>query len=765
MADNMRSDINQASITEWNVRNFKSIKSAKIELAPLSILIGKNSSGKSSLIQTVLLMAQNSQSTADPNGTLHRIDLNGLLVNLGTYQEVLNSDAKKSRAQIEISGKARCDLSKTAFGINLFQGRSPRFGKSQTVMESPSTLDLSNLSIAWEMILTSPGRGVTTGLANIRQSQATLFQDGEKLQTIHAIQNTTTTMEIDVAHDEYDKKVSGRLKGYKSTTIPSGLMFEGAMEFEAMSLYGGIPHGGLVRSTKFGALLSVQENLWGPSGRNRVSSIFRQSLTVGKFGEAANIHRARQATNEAESELVFDSLSEAKAHYIIQFGEYLKKLNFNEIVSLRELERSIGFLLPILSLPIEIVKSKRNQQRELFDLEMGREELELAHKKIDHLKKKVQKAASSTEKVKLTGEIANHQMVIEHLDKKRSIIEEELKKTTGHEKITLTSLVKDMKKLGPAQTSFLFSEYEDQIIPALQSFWNDLRSDLIANFESITLGRETFYHLPAGVTFGARQIDEEPFSIVSSGVRKLNETLRKVVYLGPLRLEPRNVYDRAVSQISPQLPLGLKGELLARRIYENQSARFPVPPKQGRPDVVKMDFRSALNEWLIYLGLAEHEGIEVTPEASYGYKLLVDGRGLPAMGTGVSQVLPVIALCLMIPEGGLGLLEEPELHLNPAIQQKLGDFFLAVSKSDRQLLIETHSEYLVTRLRLRVAEDIEVRDQFNFIFTEWDSETGTTYRAVHADSDGLIHDWPKGFFDQVGTDVRALLKIAAAKKI
>jgi predicted ATPase len=119
----------------------------------------------------------------------------------------------------------------------------------------------------------------------------------------------------------------------------------------------------------------------------------------------------------------------------------------------------------------------------------------------------------------------------------------------------------------------------------------------------------------------------------------------------------------------------------------------------------------------------------------------------------------------MIPEGGLGLLEEPELHLNPAIQQKLGDFFLAVSKSDRQLLIETHSEYLVTRLRLRVAEDIEVRNQFNFIFTEWDKETGTTYRAVHADSDGLIHDWPKGFFDQVGTDVRALLKIAAAKKI
>jgi len=765
MSDKMKNEMSRASITEWNVRNFKSIKSAKIELAPLSILIGKNSSGKSSLIQTVLLMAQNSQSTADPNGTLHRIDLNGLLVNLGTYQEVLNSDAKKSRAQIEISGKARCNLSNTAFGINLFQSRFPRMGRLQTVIENPSTLDLSNLSIAWEMILTSPGRGVTTGLANIRESQATLFQDGNRLQTIHAIQNTTTTMEIDVAHGEYDKKLSGNLKGYKSPSIPQGLMFEKSIKFDAMSLYGGIPHGGLVRSTKFDALLSVQENLWGPNGRSKLNAIFRQSLSIGKYGEVTSQFGSRNSSEESEAQLDFATLADAKNYYINQFGDYLKKLNFNEIESLRELERSIGFLMPIFTLPIELVKAKSDRQRELFDLRIGEREIEMVEKKIRSLKEKISSNKSTSSKRDLEGEISNLESEVKHLQMKKRFIEESLASSVDTVKITLSSLLKDLEKLRPSQTSSMFADYEDQIVPALQTFWNDLRPDLVKEYASSTLGKEAIYHLPAAVTFSARQLDDESFSIVSNGVRKLNETLRKVVYLGPLRLEPRNVYDRAVSQISPQLPLGLKGELLARRIYENQSARYPVPPKQGRPDIVKMDFRSALNEWLIYLGLAENEGIQVTPEASYGYKLLVDGRGLPAMGTGVSQVLPVIALCLMIPEGGLGLLEEPELHLNPAIQQKLGDFFLAVSKSGRQLLIETHSEYLVTRLRLRVAEDIEVRDQFNFIFTEWDSETGTTYRAVHADSDGLIHDWPKGFFDQVGTDVRALLKIAAAKKI
>ena len=148
-------------------------------------------------------------------------------------------------------------------------------------------------------------------------------------------------------------------------------MFERNMKFDAMSLYGGIPHGGLVRSTKFDALLSVQENLWGPNGRSKLNAIFRQSLTVGKFGEVTSQFRARNSSEESETQLEFPTLADAKTYYINQFGAYLKKLNFDEIESLRELERSIGFLIPILSLPIELIKAKSDRQLELFDLRIG----------------------------------------------------------------------------------------------------------------------------------------------------------------------------------------------------------------------------------------------------------------------------------------------------------------------------------------------------------------------------------------------------------
>jgi predicted ATPase len=133
---------------------------------------------------------------------------------------------------------------------------------------------------------------------------------------------------------------------------------------------------------------------------------------------------------------------------------------------------------------------------------------------------------------------------------------------------------------------------------------------------------------------------------------------------------------------------------------------------------------------------------------------------------GVSQVIPVIGVCLLAEAGSLVLLEEPELHLNPNIQQKLADFFLAMIESGRQLIVETHSEYLITRLRLRAMQKPEVSNSFSFVFTEQEHETWspiaarspyTVYRTVRPDEKGELPEWPAGFFDQVTTDVQALL--------
>ena len=166
--------------------------------------------------------------------------------------------------------------------------------------------------------------------------------------------------------------------------------------------------------------------------------------------------------------------------------------------------------------------------------------------------------------------------------------------------------------------------------------------------------------------------------------------------------------------------------------------------------------------WLPFLDI---EGkIEVVPQGRQGFSLTVGGHVLPMLGTGISQILPVLTLCLTARRGDLVLLEQPELHLNPSIQQKLAEFLLAMSQVDRQIIVETHSEYFVTRLRLIQARNEKISKHIKLLFVEKTPESGTVYREVETNSFGEIQDWPKGFFDQASNDLRELMKTIAAKK-
>jgi predicted ATPase len=98
------------------------------------------------------------------------------------------------------------------------------------------------------------------------------------------------------------------------------------------------------------------------------------------------------------------------------------------------------------------------------------------------------------------------------------------------------------------------------------------------------------------------------------------------------------------------------------------------------------------------------------------------------------------------------------------MQQKLADFLLVMSKTGRQIIVETHSEYLITRLRRNAATDSEDHRYFTIIFVERDAKTGTSYRTVNVDEQGDLSEWPKGFFDHVAEDLRILMRKAAERQ-
>jgi len=178
-----------------------------------------------------------------------------------------------------------------------------------------------------------------------------------------------------------------------------------------------------------------------------------------------------------------------------------------------------------------------------------------------------------------------------------------------------------------------------------------------------------------------------------------------------------------------------------------------------------MPLGDALNLWLAELGLAD--SATATDRGRLGIGLTVSPVGsgknvdLTSVGVGVSQALPVLLLCLLAGRGTVVLLEQPELHLHPAMQLKLADFLLACARSGRQIMIETHSEHLVNRLRRHVAEDQSGgnRETVRLLFAEQDHGI-TSYRYSDINElGGLAEDWPKGFLDVASEEAGELLRL------
>ena len=82
-------------------------------------------------------------------------------------------------------------------------------------------------------------------------------------------------------------------------------------------------------------------------------------------------------------------------------------------------------------------------------------------------------------------------------------------------------------------------------------------------------------------------------------------------------------------------------------------------------------------------------------------------RNLADVGYGVSQALPLITEILR--EGGardMFLLQQPEVHLHPSAQAALGSLFCRTAGRDRQLIVETHSDHLIDRVRMDVRDGV-----------------------------------------------------------
>lgn len=240
----------------------------------------------------------------------------------------------------------------------------------------------------------------------------------------------------------------------------------------------------------------------------------------------------------------------------------------------------------------------------------------------------------------------------------------------------------------------------------------------------------------------------------------LESLLRDLLYLGPLRSSPRRIYTWSGAELPD---MGATGEYVVNTVLSSREQRKGALNKPGA-DI-------AIAEWLKRLGLVHDFRVEPLVEGRRLFEVKV--RKSPAspevlltdIGFGVSQILPVLALCFCAPEESTLILEQPDIHLHPSAQAGLADVLIeAMDRRGVQILFESHSEHLLRRIQRRIAEGSIKQDDIGLFFCSMEEDGSSSLSHLELDEYGNIANWPKDFFgDQFG-EIAAMSEAALKRK-
>lgn len=234
------------------------------------------------------------------------------------------------------------------------------------------------------------------------------------------------------------------------------------------------------------------------------------------------------------------------------------------------------------------------------------------------------------------------------------------------------------------------------------------------------------------------------------------DIISKIFFVGPIRETPKGLYNIGFETVPKYV--GPTGSYFASvLLHENKKEKIYILPS-GKE---KCTLSDALAEWMIHLNVAS--AVDVDRKNSFGFSVSIENMDhiksdIMNVGIGTSQVL--ISVLLSEPHEIL-IFEQPELHLHPYSQSRLADMFVEFCKQGRKIILETHSEYFLLRLRYHIVKNNYSKESaaINFFHNTGRTKVWTTNIS------GLGNiEYPEDFRDETQELLDSILEAALERK-
>jgi len=236
-------------------------------------------------------------------------------------------------------------------------------------------------------------------------------------------------------------------------------------------------------------------------------------------------------------------------------------------------------------------------------------------------------------------------------------------------------------------------------------------------------------------------------------------------YLQAERMGPRTAFPMSDLKVSSEFQIGTQGEYTAH-FLSRFGRDIEVESSRRHPNAASYDLIDQIEAWMGEVS----PGIRIEPStvpnmdlASLSYRRGQLGNVYRStnVGFGITYSLSLITVLLVAKRGSLLLLENPEAHLHPRGQSRMGELAGLCAMDGVQLIVETHSDHLLNGIRVAVRKGELNADAVSLFYFGAFAE-GNTYEervsTPRIDKNGRLDHWPNGFFDEWDKNIAQLLR-------